>query len=313
MKALGVQRFGSKDELTELEVTHPTVNEDAVIVEQYATSVNPLDFKLREGKKPDLDFPVVLGSDISGIIVEKGENVTKFSIGDRVFGVTAQSPGSTYAAYVSVPQDQIFRSPVNAGFLEAAALPLAGVTALQNLQDRMQLTDVDRLLVIGGAGGVGLFAIQIAKHLGATVTAVGSSDSQQLMKDAGADEVIDYKQQPVHTLSKTFTAIFDCVGGSSQDELFPLLERDGCLLSIARDPSEQLARKHSVTAAFTAISPSQSLLSKLCALYESETLTVHISETFPFTERGVQDAHEKIEKGHTKGKLVMKIQEDEER
>ncbi|SDI98508.1 NADP-dependent oxidoreductase [Natribacillus halophilus] len=309
MKAVGIEQFGGREQLRLLEITEPELGRRDVLVEMYATSVNPIDFKIREGKRQNLDFPVIPGSDIAGIVIGKGPEVTRFSVGDRVFATPKQIPGATYAEAVAIDETLLTRLPLQASFQEAAATPLAALTAWQNLNERIRIKKGDHLLIVGGGGGVGTFAIQIGKHLGATVTAIGGSDSQSLMKKLGADHVLNYRKKSMLDRIDAADAVFDCVGGEQQSQFFDIIKKDGCLVSIARQPDKQAAERAGITAVFTSISTSGRLMKEIRELIESNAIRPVITKVYPFTLEGVKEAHEQIESGHTKGKLVIKIKE----
>ncbi|MBB6450770.1 NADPH:quinone reductase-like Zn-dependent oxidoreductase [Geomicrobium halophilum] len=310
MKAVGIQQFGGREQLHLLDIEKPALGKHDVLIEMYATSVNPIDFKIREGKRQNLNFPVILGSDVAGIVIEKGTEVTHFSVGDRVFATPEKIPGATYAEAVVVPEHLLSRLPLQATFQEAAAVPLAALTAWQNLNERMHIKKGDHLLIVGGGGGVGTFAIQIGKYLGATVTAIGGSNSQSLMKKLGADRVINYKKKSTRNQADSFDAIFDCVGGVQQSQLFEVLKPGGRFVSIARKPDEHAAKQVGAKAAFTSISPSGRLMSEIRQLIEANAIHPVVTKVYPFTEKGLKAAHEQIESGHTKGKLVIEIKQN---
>ncbi|QQK75454.1 NADP-dependent oxidoreductase [Salicibibacter cibarius] len=310
MKAVGIEQFGGREQLQLLEIAEPELGKRDVLIDMYATSVNPIDFKIREGKKQSLDFPVIPGNDIAGIVIGKGSEVTQFSIGDRVFATPKQIPGATYAERVAIEESLLTRLPLQASFQEAAATPLAALTAWQNLKERIRVKKGDHVLIIGGGGGVGTFAIQSAKQLGATVTAIGGSDSQSLMKKLGADHVLNYKKKSILKRIEPVDAVLDCVGGDQQRSFFNVIKGGGCLVSIARQPDQQAAENAGITAAFTSISPSGRLMKEIRELMEANAIQPMITKIYPFTEKGLQEAHEQIESGHTKGKLVIAIKEE---
>ncbi|QDI92661.1 NADP-dependent oxidoreductase [Salicibibacter halophilus] len=310
MKAVGIKQFGGREQLQLLEIAEPELGKRDVLIDMYATSVNPIDFKIREGKKQSLDFPVIPGNDIAGIVIGKGSEVTQFLIGDRVFATPKQMPGATYAEKVAIEETFLTRLPLQANFQEAAATPLAALTAWQNLKERIRVKKGDHVLIIGGGGGVGTFAIQMAKQLGATVTAIGGSGSQSLMKKLGADQVLNYKKKSILNRIEPVDAAFDCAGGEQQRLFFDVIKKDGCLVSIARKPDQKAAEKAEITAVFTSISTSGRLMKEIRELMEENALRPIITKVYPFTEKGVKDAHEQIESGHTKGKLVINIKED---
>ena len=310
MKAIVIDQYGDKDVLQEREVDQPSIQDDQVLVEVHATSINPIDWKVRAGYLTDMlpfEFPIILGWDAAGIIVEKGSNVTNFEVGERVFTRPATTRQGTYAEYVPVDENLLAKMPASMSFEEAAAIPLAGLTAWQCLVDFGGVKKDDKVLIHAGAGGVGTFAIQIAKSLGAYVTTTASEENEEFVKSLGADQVINYKTEDFSQILHDYDFVLDSMGGEVQSNSYKVLKPKGKLVSIAAPPSEEEAQKYEVEAGFLWLDPKGEQLQKLADLYESGKLKAIIGETFDFNEQALQAAHALSETHHARGKIVIKV------
>lgn len=314
MKAIIINQYGSKDELKATEFPKPMPKENEVLVETYATSINPIDWKLREGhlkERLPFKFPIILGWDVAGVISKVGSKVEDFQPGDRVFARPATTEKGTYAEYVAVDQSLVANMPSKASFLEAAATPLAGLTAWQCLVDFADIKKGDKVLIHAGAGGVGSMAIQIAKHFGAHVTATGGSNSVEVIQKLGADQFINYQTEDFDQEIKDLDIVFDTIGGKVQEKSFDVLKKGGVLVSIVQPPDEEKARKTGIKAGFVWLEPNGEQLTKLAKLMEEGELKPLIDKVFDFSEDGLRDAHELSETGHAKGKIIIKVKEEE--
>ncbi len=310
MKAIVIENYGDKDELVEKEVAAPVINEDQVLVELKATSINPIDWKLREGYLKDnlqFEFPIILGWDAAGIVKETGKNVKNFKDGDRVFARPATTRNGTYAQYAAVDEHLLAHLPENIPFEEAAAVPLAGLTAWQCLVDFGEIKQGDKVLIHAGSGGVGHYAIQIAKALGAYVATTASGKNQDWVEDLGPDRFINYKEEDFSEVLSDFDIVLDTLGGEIQEKSFQVLKEGGRLASIVQPPDEKTAEKFDVKAGFVWLEPSGEKLAKLAELMVKGQLTSVIGHRFPLSEAGLKDAHEVSESHHAKGKIVISI------
>lgn len=310
MKAIVIDQYGEKDVLKEREVDQPSIQEDQVLLEVHATSINPIDWKVRAGYLTDMlpfEFPIILGWDAAGIIVEKGSNVANFEVGERVFTRPATTRQGTYAEYVPVDENLLAKMPASMSFEEAAAIPLAGLTAWQCLVDFGGVKKDDKVLIHAGAGGVGTFAIQIAKSLGAYVATTASEENEEFVKSLGADQVIHYKTEDFSQILRDYDFVLDSMGGEVQSNSYKVLKPKGKLVSIAAPPNEEEAQKYEVEAGFLWLDPKGEQLQKLADLYESGKLRPIIGETFDFNEQALQAAHELSETHHARGKIVIKV------
>lgn len=215
MKAVVIDEFGASSPLKVREVPKPKITVDELLVEVYASSVNPIDWKIGDGMMGDRygdEFPMILGFDVSGVVVDTGVNVTNFQAGDEVFARSTNGAGKCYAEYVSLNPDTVAQKPEQISHAEAAAMPLAALTALNGLKNFGSLAPRQRALIVGASGGVGSYAVQIAKNIGATVTAVCSGVNIEMVRELGADWVTDYTQQDPLETAEPYDLIYDAVG-----------------------------------------------------------------------------------------------------
>jgi NADPH:quinone reductase-like Zn-dependent oxidoreductase len=313
MRAIGVNDWGGSDALELLEVEAPPVAPDGVLVRVRAASLNPVDYKVREGKLASafpFHFPVILGWDAAGVVEQVGPAVTWFKPGDPVYGYCRRHEleYGTYAEFTTVPEGFVAHMPEDLSFEEAAALPLASLTAHQSFE-RLGLRGSENLFVTGGAGGVGHIAIQLALARGARVIASGSPESFDFIRELGA-EPVDYSDPQHPERVKELTrdggadAAFDLFGGDGQEQAFAALRQGGRLVSIASPPKP---REHCETG-YVFVRPSGYDLGEfITPLVQEGGLRPHISETFPLDRAAA--AHELLESGHVRGKIVLTISE----
>ncbi|WP_430598051.1 NADP-dependent oxidoreductase [Enterococcus sp. AZ177] len=311
MKAVVINQYGSKDELIEQEVTLPELTENQVLVKEYATSINPIDWKLREGylkQMFDWPFPIILGWDVAGVITEVGSGVTDWKVGDKVFARPETTRFGTYAEETIVDDHLLAKIPENISFEEAAAVPLAGLTALQALFDHGKLQKDEKVLIHAGAGGVGTYAIQLAKQAGAYVITTASEKNHELLKKLGADEVIDYHTTNFAEVLSDIDVVFDTMGGEIQKASFSVLKPNtGRLISIVGIADEEVAKEKNIKAESIWLQTNGKQLQEIAELMASGKLVSVIGEVFPFSRQGVYDAHALSETHHAVGKIVIKM------
>ncbi len=310
MKAIVIDQYGGIEELKERDVERPEINDDQVLLEIHATSINPIDWKLREGYLKEMlpfEFPIILGWDAAGIIAETGSNVSTFKVGDRVFTRPLTTRQGTYAEYVPVEEHLLAKMPESMSFEEGAAIPLTGLTAWEGLVEIAGVKKGDKVLVHAGAGGVGTFAIQIAKSFGAYVATTASAKNKELLESLGADQVIDYKNEDFSEILQDFDIVLDTMGGEIRQKSFGVLKKKGKLVSTVEPPSEGEEEKYDVEIGYFFLEPDGEKLQKLADLYESGQLKAIIGETFEFTEKGLKSAHKRSETHHAQGKLVIQV------
>ncbi|MBI4080921.1 MAG: NADP-dependent oxidoreductase [Candidatus Levybacteria bacterium] len=290
----------------------PVLKEGQVLVAVHAASINPFDYKLRFGYMKDgipLSFPVTLGGDFSGIVTDVAKSVTEVQIGDAVYGqaLIVNGGSGSLAEYAAANTKNISQKPKKVTFLEAASLPLVGVSAVQALEEHIKLYSGQRIVIHGGAGGIGSIAIQLAKHLGAyVITTVGTADVD-FAKHLGADEVIDYKTQKFEEIVENVDAVFDTVGGETTNKSFAVLKKGGVLVSMAGQPDPDLAKQHGVTALTQSTGTIAGRLNRLAELVDQGVIKPQIDKVFPLDQAA--QAFDYLEKGHPKGKVVVKIKE----
>ncbi|KXS49140.1 NADPH:quinone reductase [Halanaerobium congolense] len=310
MKAIVIDQYGDKNELKEKELSKPEPKNDEVLIEIHAAAVNPIDWKLRYGylkEKIEFEFPIVLGWDAAGIVAEVGKDVTSLNQGDRVFVRPELTNRGTYAEYTTAKEDLVAKIPENISFEEAAAVPLAGLTAYQCLLNVGKLESGNKVLIHAGAGGVGSFAIQIAKNLGAYVATTGSIKNVEFLKSLRADEVIDYTKDDFSQILEDYDLVIDTLGGEIQDKSLNVLKKDGMLVSIVEEPDQEKAEKLGVTAKLHWLIPNGDELAVLAKMMENETMNPVVGTVFPFSEQCLRDAHELSETHHARGKIIIKI------
>ncbi|MDC3412116.1 NADP-dependent oxidoreductase [Aquibacillus sp. 3ASR75-11] len=310
MKAIVINEYGSKEVLKETEIPKPDITDDQVLVEVHATSINPIDWKTRAGylqEKLDFSFPIILGWDVAGTIVEVGDKVTDYQIGDEVFARPATTPNGTYAEFTAVDENLLAKKPENVTFEEAASIPLVGLTAWQCLVDITNIKKGDTVLIHAGSGGVGSIAIQLAKHFGAFVATTASEQNEAYVKELGADQFINYKTQNFEEELSDFDIVLDTMGGDILEKSYTVLKRGGKLVTIAGQPNDDAAAKYGITAKFHWLEPDGTQLQKLADLLNKEIIKPQVGHVFDFSEEQLQKAHELSETHHAKGKIVVKV------
>ncbi|MFJ9245563.1 NADP-dependent oxidoreductase [Streptomyces sp. NPDC101776] len=309
MRVITQQTPGGPEVLTVVEAPVPRPLPTEVLVRVEAIGLNPLEARLRAGEFPLIGRPpFVLGWDISGV-VEQAPGTWRFRPGDEVFGMPLfPRAASAYAEFVAAPALHLARKPASLSHVEAAALPVVGLTAWQGLVDLGGVSEGDRVLVHGGGGGVGHVAVQIAKALGAHVIATASGSKRAFVEGFGADEVIDYTAVDFAESVRDIDVVLDTIGGDTVERSLQVLRPGGHLVTaVAEADAELIARYEAAGMRFSgiAVDPDPVALRGLVDLVEQGRLRVHVQETFPF-ER-VADAHRLLDDGHLRGKLVLTL------
>jgi NADPH:quinone reductase-like Zn-dependent oxidoreductase len=308
MKAVQIHEFGGADKLIYEDAKEPEIKSDDVLIKVYATSVNPIDWKMRGGGYPgseEREFPIILGWDVSGVIEGKGDEVEGFEIGDEVYSRPDPKRNGTYAEYVAVNYKQIGLKPKSIVHAEAAAVPLAGLTAWQGLFDHGKLESGQKILIHAAAGGVGTFAVQLAKWKGAYVIGTSSDEHIDFLTMLGVDKVIDYNNEDFTERLKDIDVVFDLIGGNVQKQSLKVLKPGGILVSTVGIQDEKaLEEKGIIGAAYMAQSTKENL-DQLAQLIDGGKLKPIISETLPLAKAA--EAHRKSERGHLLGKIVLKV------
>ncbi|MDF7826366.1 NADP-dependent oxidoreductase [Pontiellaceae bacterium B12227] len=313
MKAYLLNEVGGAENLVLSDIDKPEVKAGEVLVETKAISINPVDYKARaiEGLLSMLmgeERPVILGWDIAGVVAEVGEDVTDFADGDKVFGmVNFPGLGNAYAEQVAAPAVHLTKMPKGVSFEDAAATTLAALTALQVLTGRVK--SGDRVLIHAGSGGVGHFAIQIAKQMGAHVITTSSAKNKDFCMALGADEHIDYREQQFEDVLTDIDFVLDGMGGETLTKSVKVLKNGGGAVSLpAPDFPEEVtaeAEARNLNVEFILVQSNGDDMKQLAGMLENGTLKPHVSVTFPFDK--LQDAHLQVESGRTIGKAVVTV------
>jgi len=331
MRAYALKHYGGPEGSLLMDVPAPAPRPRDILVEVRAAGLNPVDFKFRQGKlrailRPKLPF--VLGNELAGEVIAVGGEVTRFRVGDRVFARVAKDRAGAFAEQACVDENDAAHMPRNLDFAAAAAVPLAGLTALQALRDELRVKPGQRVFISGGAGGVGTFAIQIAKWLGADVTTTASKRGEALMRSLGCDEVIDYTIQDISSEKDRFDAGFDLIGGKTLEQMFDIMKPGTSIVSVAAVPEPQTAirdlgggralaaifwlisygirsraRRAGVRYRYLFMHPSGSDLAVLAELIEQGKLKAIVDRTYPFAK--IAEALDYVESGRAKGKVVI--------
>ncbi|MBO0456117.1 NADP-dependent oxidoreductase [Enterococcus hulanensis] len=306
-RAVVIEEYGHADQLKESKVTLPELGKHQVLVKVKATSVNPIDWKLREGYLAQMmpwDFPIILGWDVAGEIAEVGSEVKDWQVGQEVFARPETTRFGTYADYTIVDDHLLANKPDSVSFEDAAAVPLAGLTAYQALFTHGKLKAGEKVLIHAGAGGVGIYAIQLAKNAGATVITTASEKNHGLLKELGADQVIDYHTTDFSEVLEDIDLVFDTMGGDVQKDSFKVLNRDGRLISIVGQPDEELAKSVAVAESIW-LQPDGKQLQEMADLMSAGKVKSIVGHTYPLTAAGVKEAHELSATHHAQGKIVL--------
>ncbi len=299
MHAVVMHEVGGPDVLRYEEFEDPAPGDGEVLYAVRAASVNPVDWKMRRGVR-ELPLPAVLGRDASGTV--KVSRTDAFNEGDEVFGYAASGG---YAELATAAADVLARKPEGVSHEQAAALPVAGLTAWQALFDSGGVQSGQTVLVAGAAGGVGHLAVQLAHRAGARVIGTGSSRNREFVLGLGADGYVDYTAQDVSEAASDVDVAFDTVGGATTQSLVPTLREGGVLVTIAGGPPEAEAAARGARAELLIASPSGGQLAQLAGLVADGELHVEIAATLPLAE--ARKAHEMSESGHTRGKIVLTV------
>jgi 2-desacetyl-2-hydroxyethyl bacteriochlorophyllide A dehydrogenase len=311
MKASQINEYGGADKLEiNPNAIKPIVGPKQILVQVHASSINPIDLAIRNGYLKDmlpLEFPITLGGDFAGVVSEVGEGVENFKVGDQVYGNASHFKGGTgsWAEYVVANATNAGIKPFSLDYNQAAALPLVGSSAIQALEEHLKLTKDQRILIHGGAGGIGSLAVQLAKHLGAYVVATASTDQVDFVKSLGADQVIDFKTQDFEDLIKDFDAVFDTAGGEVTNKSLNVLRKGGTLVTMSGKPNQEIAKVKEVTALNQMTKISTAQLKRLAELIQTGQLKTQIDKIYPLEQ--IKEANKYQEQNHPKGKVVINI------
>src|SRR5688572_23703849 len=332
MKAFIIDRYGSADRVRAGDMPDPELREDDVLIQIHAAGVNVLDSKIRNGEfKLFLRYrlPLVLGHDVAGIVVRVGSRVRRFKPGDEVYARPADGRIGAFAEFIAINEADVAIKPKALTMEEAASIPLVGLTAWQALIERANLKRGQKVLIHAGSGGVGTFAIQLAKHIGATVATTTSAPNVDLVKSLGADVVIDYKKEDFEKLLSGYDVVLNSLSKDTLEKSLKVLKPGGKLISISGPPDvafakengsnwflqqvmrllsfgiRRKAKRHGVSYSFVFMRANGEQLSKLTSLIEAGTIRPIIDRVFPF--EATNEALAYLETGRAKGKVVIKV------
>ncbi len=309
MKSAQMRGYGGSDVIViNQNVSLPDPSREKVLVNVKAAGVNPIDWKIREGRMRQamqLEFPLTIGMDFSGIVEKVGTAVSGINQGDEVYGQASAMRGGTgaFAEMALANADSIAHKPRSLNHQEAAGLPLVGVSAWQAIVETMGLKNDQKILIHGGAGGIGSISIQLAQHLGAHVVTTVSTNDMQFVKALGADEIIDYKNQAFEDVTHDCDAVFDTVGGDTYRRSFKVLKRGGIIVSMLEQPDQSLMEQFGVKAVFQFTQVNRNRLAKLADWVDENNVRVNIEKTFPLDK--VAEALDYQKDVHPRGKVVV--------
>jgi NADPH:quinone reductase-like Zn-dependent oxidoreductase len=308
MKAVRIHQYGNADVLQIEDISVPDIKEDEVLIKIHATSVNPVDWKIREGYLRAMNLhtlPLTLGWDVSGTIEKAGSAVNNFQIGDEVYSRPAIERNGSYAEFIVEKANEVARKPKTMTHLEAASIPLAGITAWETLVTTAHIAKGQKVLIHAASGGVGTLAVQIAKAKGCYVIGTTSETNISMVKELGANEVVDYKKQDFSKMYSDIDVVLDTLGGTIQDQSWKVIKKGGILVSITQNPSIEVADNLGVRGAFVFISPNAAVLNELTTLIDAGKLKAVVSSVFSLDE--MKQAHLLSESGRVKGKIGIKV------
>jgi NADPH:quinone reductase-like Zn-dependent oxidoreductase len=308
MKAVRIHAYGGPEVLVFEDAPRPKPGKGEVLVRIHAAGVNPVDWKVREGYAKDRlhhKLPLILGWDVAGVVEAAGRGVKRFKPGDEVFSRPDGARDGAYAEYIVIKESELALKPKFIDFIQAAAIPLACMTAWQAIFDTAKLSTGQKILIHAAAGGVGSYAVQLAKWKGAHVIGTASAGNHDLLRQLGADETIDYQNQHFEDIVHDADVVFDTIGGDTQKRSWNVLRKDGILVSIVTPPSEQEAAAHGVRSAYIFMHPDAAELTQIAELVDAGKLKPIVETVLPLSQ--ARHAHEQSQSGHTRGKIVLKV------
>lgn len=332
MKALILKRYGGADQVAFADIPRPEIKPDEILVKVHAVGVNPIDNMIPKGAfKPILKFqlPATMGSDLAGIVVQVGSRVSRFKVGDAVFASIFDLGAGSLAEFAAVPEHAAALKPANLDFVQAASIPMVGLTSWQAFNERARLKPGQKVFIPAGAGGIGTFAIQLAKHLGAKVGTTTSTANVDLVRSLGADEVVDYKKQEFEEVLRGYDAVLGTIWGNALKKSLRIVKPESMLVSLIGPPDTAFARargmnflmrlvfgllssriirrakKHDANYSFLFVRPDGHQLAQIGALLDAAHIRPVIDRVFPFDQAKEGLAY--LETGRAKGKVVVQL------
>jgi NADPH:quinone reductase-like Zn-dependent oxidoreductase len=304
MKAIRIHEYGDAGTLKLEEVPRVSISDGQILVRVLDAGVNPVDWKIRQGYLKQVlsaTFPLTIGQDFAGEVADRGKAVKRFANGDRVFGFAF----GAYAEYAAAPESTVAAMPKSMDFVTAAALPTAGLTALQIIRDAVSARSGMAILIHGAAGGVGSFASQIARNFGAKVIGTASGEDIEYLKSIGVDEIIDYKKERFEDRAREMDAAVDLVGGETLTRSYAVVKRGGVLVSTVQPVDPSAANRAGIRAVHIVMQPNAADLTELAGLVEKGAVKPRLAQTLSLSE--ARQAQELSEKGKTRGKVILKV------
>jgi NADPH:quinone reductase-like Zn-dependent oxidoreductase len=332
MKALILKRYSGADRVAFADIPRPAIKPDEMLVQVYAAGLNPIDNIIPTGEfKPiiKLRLPATMGSDLAGVVVEVGSSVTRFKVGDAVFASLFDLGAGSLAEFAAVPEHAAALKPANLDFVQAASIPMVGLTSWQALNERARLKPGQKVFVPAGAGGIGTFAIQLAKHLGAKVGTTTSTGNVDLVRSLGADEVVNYKKQEFEEVLRDYDAVLGTLRGDALEKSLRIVKPGSTVVSLIGPPDAafarargmnflmrfvfgllsrkivRLAKKHGASYSFLFVRPDGRQLAKIGELLEASQIRPVVDKVFPFVQAKEGLAY--LETGRARGKVVVQL------
>ena len=311
MKAVVIHEYGDPEVLKYEDVPRPEPKDDQLLIRVIAAGVNPVDAMIRSGmfdREGTRAFPIILGGDVAGVVEKVGSKITKFKAGDPVFAYVSLDNSGGYAQYALVTEREAAPKRKSLTYVEAAAVPIAGMTAWQALVDTAKLSAGQTVLIHGGSGGVGSFVIQIAKARGAKVIATASTANQEFLKQLGADVAIDYTKQKFEDVAKDVDVVLDSIGRDTLARSYGVVKKGGIIVSLVARPKQDELQKHGIRGTALNVESTSEQLAEIGERIDARKIKVIVSQTFPLSE--AMKAQEQVATGHTRGKIVLKIADE---
>jgi NADPH:quinone reductase-like Zn-dependent oxidoreductase len=311
MKAIVVHEFGGPEVLKYEDAPRPEPKENEILVRVIAAGVNPVDSAARSARYAssfNIKLPAIPGYDISGVVEKSGAKIARFKAGDPVFAYIALDKGGAYAQYAVATEKEASAKPTSLNYTVAAAVPLVSLTAWQALIDTAKLGAGQSVLIHGGSGGVGSFAVQIAKARGAKVFATASTPNQDLLKQLGADVAIDYTKQKFEDVAKDVDVVLDSVGKDTLMRSYGVVKKGGFIVSIVGRPDPAELDKHGIRGSSLSVEPNSDELAEVGKLIDEKKIKVVVSQTLPLAEAAKAQAQ--ADTHHTRGKIVLKVADE---
>lgn len=308
MKAVRMHRYGGPEVLVYEDVPRPQAGQGEVLVRVHAAAINPVDWKIREGYGKDRighKLPLIPGWDVSGVVEDVGPGVTRLKAGDEVYSRPDVSRDGAYAEYIVIDEPLVALKPKSIDHVHAAGIPLAGMTAWQSLLETAQLAAGQTVLIHAASGGVGSFAVQLAKWKGAHVIGTASAANHDFLRDLGVDEVIDYKTTRFEDVVHDADVVLDTIGGDTQKRSWQVLKKGGMLVSLLEPPSQEEAKAHGVRQAHVFMQPRLERLQEIARVVDDGKLKCFVDTVLPLSE--ARRAQELSQTGHARGKIVLKV------